>query len=729
MQRFFLFLLLTITIAFSGCGVADFMGAYFNTFYNARKLFTEAETEVLAVPLNTSGRQATLGTEEPFMPPYQVPAQAKTKFTSVIEKCSKLLQYHPNSSLVDDALLMIGKSYYYQNEHQSAERKFKELLDGYPDSDLRFEARLLLAQTYYRMKNNTLATAEAKSLLDDARQAGESNVRAKAAELLGAVELQNKNSAAALEYFVEAGEHGEDAEERAAAYRRAAMLYVDKKDPDRALDMFIRSRKAGNTYVSEFRGELGRAQMLSRLGRHEESLSILDDLIKNTNYREFFGEVDLEIGNVYRDMGDVDAALQQYRYVDTAYARSEIASNSYFERGRLYETTLFNFDSAAAAYISGRQQFQTAGIMRDLIKRSDLLSKYLTYRNEILKYDSIKSFILNPPVDSTDSVAQSDSTDVMSVINKDSLETDSTAMPLDGSVGKGAKFAMLKEAGEQRDSVAKAAVIPPPPMDTVNTRLAFNKSELGSLFYSGFGNVDSARVWFSALVHDHPESKYSARALYTLAQIARTDSTYPKSYTDSLYREIVDRFPDSEFAAESRRLLGLPSPQKAVDSLEIRYRRAESLIAEGQTQAALNTLRGIVAADTTSTLSAKSQYTMGWIYENVKPDRDSSIYHYKRLVNRHPSSQYAGAVQTKLQEAEAQRQRELEAAKLEAARKDSASAAANVPPLEKQPSDTASVSGKQLNGKPLPKEPPKKDSGELVPSVPDSSARKEEIPP
>lgn len=725
MQRFFLLLVLTISIALSGCGVADFMGAYFNTFYNARKLFDEAETEVLAMPANISGRQTSFRTDEVYLPPYQVPAQAKNKFTSVIEKCSKLLQYHPNSSLVDDALLMIGKSYYYQNEHQSAERKFNELLSGYPESDLVFETRLLLAQTYYRMKNMDLATTAARSLLEDARAARESSIRGKAAELLGAIELQNKNTNAALEYFVEAGEHAGVAEERAAAFRRAAALYVEKKDHERALDMFIRSRKAGNTYVSEFRGELGRAQMLSRLGRHEESLAILEDLIDNTNYREFFGEVDLEIGNVYRDLGDTEAALQQYRYVDTAYARTEIAANSHYERGRLYETKIFNFDSAAAAYNAGKLQFQAAGIMPELIKRSDLLSKYLTYRNEILKYDSIKTVILSPPVVSPDSAIDADSGSVSQFVATDSITVDSTGTPLDGSIGRGAKFAMLEQAGKQRDSVAKALAIPPPPLDTVNARLAYNKSELGSLFYSGFGNLDSARTWFSALAQDHPESKYTARALYTLAKIAAADTTKAQSYVDSLYHEIVNRFPDSEFGHESRRLLGLPAQAEQVDSLQVRYQYAESLLSEGKTQAALAALHGIVASDSVSSISAKSQFAMGWIYENIKQVPDSSIVHYKRLVTMHPTSQYAGAVRTKLQEAEVYKQRELEAAKLEAARRDSAAAAAKAPAVREQATDTTAVSKQKSEGSKPPKELP----DEFVPSPPDSSAKKEEIPP
>ena len=83
--------LLALFSSLPACSVGEFVGAYFNTYYNAEKLFSEAEDEILHP---RTGRPPDESSSVPFV----VEAASKTKFTSVIEKCSKLLQYHPESS-------------------------------------------------------------------------------------------------------------------------------------------------------------------------------------------------------------------------------------------------------------------------------------------------------------------------------------------------------------------------------------------------------------------------------------------------------------------------------------------------------------------------------------------------------------------------------------------------------------------------------------------------------
>jgi outer membrane protein assembly factor BamD (BamD/ComL family) len=82
--------------------------AYFNSLYNARKKFREAEKE---------NRQAI---EENNRPQTQ-------KYNSAIESAARLLQNYPDSKWADDALLLMGKSYYRIQQYNRAERKFEEL--------------------------------------------------------------------------------------------------------------------------------------------------------------------------------------------------------------------------------------------------------------------------------------------------------------------------------------------------------------------------------------------------------------------------------------------------------------------------------------------------------------------------------------------------------------------------------------------------------------------------
>src|SRR4030065_1163703 len=82
---------------------------YYNTFYQAQNNFEKAE----------QARKKARDPNAPF---------PSANYTEAIKKASKVLEFHPKSKWVDDALLLIGKAYYYQGEYLKAERKFRELI-------------------------------------------------------------------------------------------------------------------------------------------------------------------------------------------------------------------------------------------------------------------------------------------------------------------------------------------------------------------------------------------------------------------------------------------------------------------------------------------------------------------------------------------------------------------------------------------------------------------------
>ena len=105
--------LLYLLVAANGCSVFSTVGgwfssgyenavAYFNAYYNAKRLFDEAEAELLAAQLAAKGKSTLTGNVQPVAPPRQ-------KFATVIDKCSNILSFYPKSNVVDDALFLIGK--------------------------------------------------------------------------------------------------------------------------------------------------------------------------------------------------------------------------------------------------------------------------------------------------------------------------------------------------------------------------------------------------------------------------------------------------------------------------------------------------------------------------------------------------------------------------------------------------------------------------------------------
>ena len=112
--RFRYFLLLSLVCILVGC-------AYFNAFYLAKKSFQDGERERLKEGKTGVGH-----------------------YSKAAANALKLLKLYPESKWCDDALFLLGKSRYFQNQYQKALQRLVELENNYPDSPHFNEAR------YYR---------------------------------------------------------------------------------------------------------------------------------------------------------------------------------------------------------------------------------------------------------------------------------------------------------------------------------------------------------------------------------------------------------------------------------------------------------------------------------------------------------------------------------------------------------------------------------------------------
>jgi TolA-binding protein len=587
------------------CAATDFVSAYFNTYYNAQNIFSQAETEVMTQLDSRPGGRTWLGT-------FGIQAGTKTKLESVIEKCSKLLQYHPDSKLVDDALLMIGKAYYYEDDNQQAERKFNEIISGYPDGSCAVEARLLLAYAQYRMNTREDAAKTAQSVVDLAKKADQPEMISRASLVLGQMAQEDKDYAGAREYFDQAAEFGATPEQRSSASLMSAEMYRKMAKYHEAEDAYRRAEKASDNYFGEYRGRMGALRMMEKQGEYNEALKGFKLLRADAKNKEFFGEIELEVANTYRDMGDLPVAVDHYTLVDTTYPRSENSARSFFALGDLYEHTLYRYDSALAAYTKGRSEFPIADVTKLCVHRVDYLTRYFQYHGEIVKDDTILASLL----------AVSDS-------------------------AKGPRT-----ANRGADSLRSQA--PPRPVITVDSAKARRETainELAGLFFATIGIPDSAEYWYTRIVLDYPSGRHVPQALYTLAQIyAGRDSVGSKPVVDSLYREIVRRFPRSDFAPEARHQLGLPPVVPTVDEAETAYNRAEHLMVGGDTTGAVENFKKLARKYPGSPLASRALYAAGWIYENRLYNRDSAIASYTQLLALYPNSQFAARVAPKIAE-------------------------------------------------------------------------------
>jgi outer membrane protein assembly factor BamD (BamD/ComL family) len=268
-------------------------------------------------------------------------------------------------------------------------------------------------------------------------------------------------------------------------------------------------------------------------------------------------------------------------------------------------------------------------------------------------------------------------------------------------------------------------------IDSLKARRETAANELAGLFFATINLPDSAEFWYLQIVQDDPKGRFVPRALYTLAQIqAGRDSVASKPAVDSLYREILRRFPKSDFAPEARRLLGLPPEVPAVDDAEKAYTRAEKLMVGGDSTAAVEDFKKLAREYPSSPLASRALYAAGWIYENRLFESDSAIAAYTRLMALYPASLYAARVSPKIGEVN-QKKKDAAAADSLEARK------LRLPPVRtaadsvraRAVSDSISVREEVFRPKPVPSIP---DSAEVkkIPKVsPRMGPGKEGIPP
>ena len=324
--------------------------AFYNTFYNASRSL-EAGEEALQNDAVAVDRSALLRV-------FPVTTGAGGgAFEDAVEKSAELLRDRPTSKWADDALLVIGKAYFYQRNFAGAEQKFRETataVQATGDTRLGDEAQFWLGRTYAaterydegvavlqeglaredvdrrwraRMRlalGELYALAErwdeaAEALREGAAEVDEGDLAARAYVLLGQVEEYAGQYAAAADAYTEAlGERPPFELAYAAELGRALVLGLDAGETDRALGLVDRMR--GDDKYYERRGELAlvRARLLAGAGRTAEARSLFRDVLYDPDLdgQRVRGEAHYRAGEFYRDaLGDYVRASAHF---DTA---------------------------------------------------------------------------------------------------------------------------------------------------------------------------------------------------------------------------------------------------------------------------------------------------------------------------------------------------------------------------------------------------------------------------
>ena len=383
-------------------------------------------------------------------------------------------------------------------------------------------------------------------------------------------------------------------------------------------------------------------KILTATHQYDEALRRLESFLNNAKNLENFPRIQLEIGRVYLAQGKTADAVAKFSFVDTSYAKTDEAARAYYYLGKLYEQTQIDYVKAGLNYAKAKLEFPASLITADAAKKGDAFVKYFVIYSDIARFDSLMRMvkITRAKRDSAalaaDTLHTADSSMTLSPVAKNPAVPKELPGKSQAQMDSLARVDSVKRETNARLFASESQVL-----DSLRRAVVRSHFELAGVFYLELERQDSAIYWYQRVIDEGGETQYAPRALFTLAEIFKTAGPGEKGTLDSLYSEIISRYPESPYAQESRRIMGIPLLVARKDTAEELYLHAEKFFDGPHADSALPILYSIVRDDRSSPFCPKALFAIGWLYENKLYKEDSASAVYRRLIAVYPSSQFA----------------------------------------------------------------------------------------
>jgi TolA-binding protein len=627
-----------LTLFFAGCGIWNDFTTYFNLYYNTTDAFYLAE-EAIIIERNKD----LFSLVEP-----QLPGSAVPQLQKVIEKSSKLLQFNSESSFVDDALFMLGKSFYYQGSYQKAIRKFRELISQQSESDLIREAELWIARCQLQMKDfeaaiKTLTEIKSKAVEEDNEVI---LVDAYIEEVKYYKFIEKYSDAIKVcKELLQVCTNGEINAQ--TAYQIGELNFYMLENYEQAADAYKSVMNYSPTFDMELNAQIKYGKVTRSIGKIEDALSVFEKLRKEDKNSSSYDMIDLEIGITFERLERFEEAYAKLKNVDTAYSNSVYAGPARYELGEMFELHLKNYDSAAFYYQKALSSTSTAEYLPWIRNKAGQFQKYKTLTLDIENYQKQLFYALNPEAYSKDSLDFY--SDTSSTIQSTENQT-GTVAPKTGRErnfeGENLQQPNITQTLNPDQVNKKPPIKPILSADSLSRIIAKTKFDKGNLFFTELNITDSAYAYYSDVAENYDSLTFLPQLIYALGSYYQTQNDYVKA--DSMFNIIYENYKSEKIVNAAAEKLNKPKIDFEFDPAKDFYVKAEELIKKEEFSASLKSFYSIYNDFPSSKFAPKSLLAAGWILENKLKLLDSAASVYDTLITKYPRTEYASSISPKI---------------------------------------------------------------------------------
>ena len=543
-------ILIIFLLAVSSC-------AYYNTFFHAERSFKKARKEHLRSKLDpASGGAATM-------------------YDDAIKRASKILTYYPKSKWVDDALFMIGQSFYYKGEYSKAERKFKELLVTFPKSKFVEDCNFFLALCTYKMEDYSKAQRDLEQIISEPNK---KKNRIEAMSILGKLHFNQKEYDQAIEQYRKVLKESKNENSTKETQFDLAECYFLKKNYAQALEAFSRLKDFKSTTEELYYALSKSGECEYLLGEYQKGLDIFWGLSKEEKYFRHLSAIRLRIAEGEIFLGKIDEAIDIYKKITVENPKTDESAEAYYQLGEIYESKIIDFKKAKENYDLASKEKYGSESAKKALQKSAAITKMEDYQTQLSKEESDKSietlFLLaeiyliqlNQPDSAlkeylllVEKYPQSEyapkalfaSAWIWENVKKDASEAFKLYQRILNEY-PGGDYAQLalKSLNPSIDSSLQVA-------DSSGKMVSPEKVylEAESLLFKE-NRIDSALTLFKYITQNFPKTLFGAKAQYAYAWVME-NYLHPEDSSSVLaYQELLDKYPETEYTESAMHKLG-----------------------------------------------------------------------------------------------------------------------------------------------------------------------------
>jgi len=388
---FFLILIVGITAVSCGSRMKNSLtnfSAYYNTFYNANQSFDTGLKKQQV-------QQRNYNPERPIRIHAEPVNAGNEDFQVAIDKSADVIRKFGESKWVDDAVELIGKSYYYRQEFFSADQKFQELYQATEDPTIKQRAVLWRGRTYLDMQLHEQAINFLNGQFSLFEGEWNRNILAETRAILAQHYVALENWARAEELLKTSIDDLPSDELKSRGYFLYGQILQKTGKPDEAEQAFDRVEDHFKNYELLYYANLKKAQVNRALGNENKAYKLLSDMIRDDKNVDQIVSLQYELGRTEQERGNIDQAKQLYTSIlrnDRNRPDAVTLAKTYYGLGEINQKYYNDFKMAAAYYDSAASQRASSELLSDQFNASELARSYGEYsrlQTEITKKDSL----------------------------------------------------------------------------------------------------------------------------------------------------------------------------------------------------------------------------------------------------------------------------------------------------------------------------------------------------